>query len=444
MITNNYNQKFRNFFEKFYDNYQKTDSKEEKDFLWKLAIIFVEKNRDFVMQYPLVNYWEDVPEKNYEKTKNILLSEYENKNINLYFHIPFCKTKCTYCNFHIITWDKNKDFMQKLYIHKLKYEIDDFLANVKNFSIDSIFIGWWTPSYLDEEYLEDLLWYIKEKLANNFSKNIEFSFEWNPDSINENKLKILKKYYVNRLSIWVQTFDNEILKKINRTYKKETVLEVLKLAKKTWFENINIDMIYGLPGSNYENMKIDLNIVKNLDITHVTYYPLYYYEDSILSKTGKFEDNIELIYNFYDEVTSNLKEKWFTQYWREYFCKNDLIHNYQNNYVSNKLLYGFWHSAYSFNWNTAFYKDQDLKNYLKTLDNIKKVFYYNNENLDRRLFVLWSRNINIKNVNIKNIAPLEKSLKMSVNLNLIKDNLNSYTLTDFWLKYQELVAHLFV
>lgn len=444
MIDTGYNEKFRTFFKKFFLNYSKSTSQEEKDFLWRLAVNFVEKNRDFVMQYPLVNYWEDIDDSHYSEIKNQLLSSYSKRNINLYFHIPFCKTKCTYCNFHIVVWDKNKDFAQKLYIHKLKHEIDDFFNYNNDFSIDTIFIGWWTPSYLDEEYLEDLLSYIQTKLSSHFSKDIEFSFEGNPDSISREKLIIMKKYWINRLSIGVQTFDDEILKKINRTYSKETVLDVLKTAKKAWFENINIDMIYGLPGSNYENMRIDLDIVKNLDITHVTYYPLYYYEDSILSKTGNTYDNIDLIYSFYNEVTSTLKEKWFEQYGREYFCKDSLIHHYQNNYVSNKILYGFWHSAYSFNGEQTFYKEQDLKKYMTNTENIRKLYHYNTENLDRRLFVLWSRNIIIEKVNIKNIDDVIDIIKILKDLDLITENSDSYKLTEFWLKYQEVIAHIFV
>lgn len=444
MIGNNYNDKFRKFFTKFEKEYFLSDNIDNRDFLWDLAVDFVEKNRDFVMQYPLINYWSNFPKINYENEKNKLLKSYNKKNINLYFHIPFCKTKCTYCNFHIIVWDGNKNIMEKLYIEKLKFEIDEFLKINEDFIIDTIFIGGWTPTYLSEENLKNLLWYIKLKLSKYFSWNIEYSLEWNPDSINKEKLKILKENLVNRLSIWVQSFDNEIIKKINRTYTDKIVFDVIKIAKDEWFENINIDMIYWLPGSNYDNMKKDLDIAKSLDITHITYYPLYYYENSILNITWDKKDNIKDIYNFYDELIKELADNWFKQYWREYFSKKWLIHHYQNNYVSNKLLYWFGNSAYSFNWKTAFYKEQNLFEYIKKNDIIDKIYHYDDENLDRRLFVLWSRNIIIEKVNIQNIDKIRNTIRIRTKLWLIDENKSDFILNSRWLKFQEILAHMIV
>lgn len=444
MIDNNYNQKFRDFFSKFYKQFSLLEKEDEKTFLWDLAVDFVERNRDFVMQYPLINYWSDIDKDNHDNLNKQLISSYNKKNINLYFHIPFCKTRCTYCNFHIIVWDGSKNIMQKIYIEKLKYEIKEFLTYNNDFIIDSIFIWWWTPSYLDDDILDDFLKFIIDNLWQYMSNKIEFSFELNPDSITLSKIKILKKNKVNRVSIWVQTFDNDIIRKINRTYDENTVLEVLKNLKSEWFDDINIDMIYWLPWSNYENMRRDLDIVKKLDITHVTYYPLYYYDEATLVKTWKREDNIKQIYDFYDEVIKELWDYWFNQYGREYFCKDNLIHNYQNNYVSNKLLYWFGHSAYSFNWDVAFYKEQNLKKYIENKQNLQKIFYYNDIDFDRRLFVLWSRNIKIYKVNIKNFDIFYKNVNILLKLWLIQEYDDFFKLTAKWLKYQEVVAHMFV
>lgn len=444
MIDKNYNEKFRTFFKKFFTQYEKLESIKEKDFLWKLAVYFVEKNRDFVMQYPLVNYWEDILEQNYEKILKNIYKNYENKTTSLYFHIPFCKTKCTYCNFHIIVWDKNKNLLQKIYIKKIKSEIDDFIKNVKKIKIDTIYIWWWTPSYLDEEDINDLLKYILDKFWKYFLKNIEFCFESNPDSLTENKIKILKKYWVNRISLWVQTFDNKILKKINRTYTKQDIIKTLDLVNNYWFEKINIDIIYWLPWSNYNSMKNDLEIVKNLPINHLTYYPLYYYEDAILSKTWNVQNNIDFIYDFYDEVVKNLKKVWFKQYWREYFWKNWNTHKYHNNHIGNKLFYWFGVSAYSFSWKEAFLNEQNLEKYLINIQNIKKIYYYNNENLDRRLFTLWIKDKIINKVNINNIDYLKYFINILIKMNLIKETKNSFKLTYKWLKYQDLVSHIFM
>lgn len=443
MIDNRYNEKFRHFFGKFAKKYRTSDEVDQKA-LFDIAVQFVERNRDFVMQYPLVQYWSDVDMDSHTQTKERLLKKYSGKHINLYFHIPFCKTRCTYCNFHIVVGDKNRLLQETIYIHRLKREVDEFVERNSGFEIDTIFIGWGTPSYLSPESMESLLSYIHEKLALSFSENIEYTFEGNPDSFSPEKLVILKKYGINRLSFGVQTFEADILRDINRTYDESVVYAILKEARKAGFTDINIDMIYGLPGSNYASMRRDLEKVSKLDITHVTYYPLYYYDESIISRTGERTDNISDIYGFYDEVVSVLAEAWFRQYGREYFCKDGLIHNYQNNYVSNSILYGFGSSAYSFNGEEVFYKNQNLSEYLKSDDSIVQEYLYDDENLDRRLFVLWSRNIRIPKVNIKNIEEIRKVLTLPLELNLIKEDETSFVLTDKGLKYQEILAHMLI
>lgn len=447
MINSNYNEKFRTFFAKFSKQYKLTQNEEEKSFLWDLAVDFVEKNRDFVMQYPIAQYWDNIQPDDHLKLEQTFFQEYNWKEINLYFHIPFCKTRCTYCNFHIIVWDQSKKIMTQIYITKLKKEVDLFLENVTDFKIKTIFIWWGTPSYLDEEPLEDLLKYINNKLWKYFNLDLEFSFEWNPDSFNEKKLNILYENNVNRLTFWVQTFNNEITKKINRTYTDQTVYDIIELSRKIGFKNINVDMIYWLPGQNYLDMKKDLDIVSKLEVEHITYYPLYYYDESIVSIVNWREDNIKLIYNFYDEVIKKLKDNNFNQYGREYFSKWDKISHYQNNFVWNWYLYWFWQSAYSFNKKYAFRKEADLKKYLSKNNNLFDYFKYDAENLNRRLFVLWSRNIKIeksKLENIENIENIRKIVKLSLVMDLINENESCFELTGKWLKYQEILAHMYL
>ena len=442
MINKNYNDGFRKFFSKFEKQY-KNASEETKEMLFDIAVEYVEKNRDFVMQYPLVNYWGEIW-KDYENEKKKLFLAYNNKEINLYFHIPFCVTKCSYCNFHIVVWNKFKNLYIKKYLKKIENEIDEFLNYVGDFKVKTVFIWWWTPSFLSLDDINFLFTIINKKLKWFFKNDIEITFEWNPDSFNEEKIKKLKKNWVNRLSFWVQTFDEKIIKNINRTYDEKIVYDVIENSKKNWIKNINIDMIYGLPWHNYDIMKSDLIKASNLEITHLTYYPLYYYDESVLSKTWKKQDNIKEIYDFYDEIILTLSKKWFKKYWREYFSKDNLIHNYQNNYVSNGLLYWFWHSAYSFNWEYAFYKEQNLNSYLKNNENIIKQYFYNKEKLDRRLFVLWSRNIKIEKSKIENLEFISKILNLPFDLSLIKEDNDSFRLTSLGLKYQEILSHIIV
>lgn len=444
MIDNNYNKKFRNFFKKFKKEFFQTKNEDEKKYLWNLAIRYIEKNRDFVMQYPISQYWKIMPKNKYNFLEKKFYKEYENQEINLYFHIPFCKTQCTYCNFHIVVWEKKYNLNSKIYIQKLKNEIKNFKENIKNFKIKTIYIWWWTPSFLDENTLDDLLIYINSNFSKHYSENLEFSFETNPDSLTEKKLEILINNWINRLSIWVQTFNNDILKNINRTYNDKKVFEILSLAQDKWFKNINVDMMYWLPWHNYDIMKKDLEIISNLEIQHITYYPLYYYNESILTKNNNNKNNIEEIYLFYDKIVKTLKQKNFTQYWREYFAKDNKISIYQNNYISNSYLYWFWLSSYSFNKKHAFKKESDINNYILNSKNITNYFTYDKKNLDRRLFVLWSRNITIKDKNINNINYMINLSKIAIKLWLIKKYKYNFELTDFWLKYQEILSHIYM
>lgn len=444
MFKTEYNKKFRAFFKKFEREYFALKTDEERQFAFDLGVRFVEKNRDFVMQYPLVQYWETLDSNKYLRFHDDVLATYTGQHVNLYFHIPFCKTRCSYCNFHIVVGDAQKDVMKRVYLKKLRDEIDDFVVRVSGIAIDTIFIWGGTPSYLDLEDIEYLFSYIKEKLGSYFTPEMEFTFEGNPDSYSLEKLKLLKQYGVNRISFWVQSFDNEIIKNINRTYDRDIVLKRIEDAKSAGFDNINIDMIYGLPGHNYEIMKEDLLIASELPISHLTYYPLYYYDDATLKKVGKEQDNIRQIYDFYDEVVQTLDGVGYVQYGREYFSKDEKIHHYQNNYVSNGLLYGFGHSAYSFTGDVAFYKKQDLRKYLTTSTSIQSLYRYNSEDRVRRLLVLWSRNIKIMKDKMQDVAIAGDIITLGKSLDLIREEKDAFVLTKKWLKYQEVLAHMCV
>jgi oxygen-independent coproporphyrinogen III oxidase len=134
-------------------------------------------------------------------------------------------------------------------------------------------------------------------------------------------MSILREYGVNRISLGMQTFDNDILRTINRTYTGELLEERIQQARDTGFTNINIDMMYGLPGHTIESMQSDLQRAKSLDVSHITYYPLYYYDAATLGVTGRKESNIDSIYTHYDTIVRELSEVGYIQYGREYFAR---------------------------------------------------------------------------------------------------------------------------
>ena len=154
---------------------------------------------------------------------------------SIYIHIPFCKNICSYCDFCKMYY--NKSFVDQ-YLDKLKEEI---ISNYKGEVIDTIYLGGGTPSCLNNEQLNYLF-----EITNIFNKsnNLEFTIEMNPEDILIDKIKILKKYEVNRISIGIQTFNKKFLKYLNRYHEYEDIKSKIDLLKENGFNNINIDLIY--------------------------------------------------------------------------------------------------------------------------------------------------------------------------------------------------------
>ena len=187
------------------------------------------------------------------------------KEISLYIHIPFCKQRCFYCDFPTFA---GKERFREEYIEALVKEIEE---KCSNYLIKTIFIGGGTPSYLEERELKKLLITVSKL---NLSENLEYSIECNPGTINEEKLKIMKNYGVNRISFGLQSCDDELLKKIGRIHTFEEFLDNYHLERKIGFNNINIDLMYGLPNLSIENWKNTLEKICDLKPEHISAYSL--------------------------------------------------------------------------------------------------------------------------------------------------------------------------
>ena len=157
------------------------------------------------------------------------------KKMGVYIHIPFCKQKCYYCDF--ISYSNKEDYFDK-YIQSLIEEMNNFF-NDNIVEIATIYIGGGTPSLIDAKYIEKVISVFQEK---NLLKNTkEITIEVNPGTVNEEKLKIYKKIGINRLSIGLQSTDNNMLKQIGRIHSYEEFLTKYKLARSVGFDNINVD-----------------------------------------------------------------------------------------------------------------------------------------------------------------------------------------------------------
>ena len=248
---------------------------------------------------------------------------------SVYIHIPFCNTICSYCDFPKVyssVCDK------KLYLEALKKEIK---TNYKNEIVNTIYIGGGTPSVLSIEELKKLL-----EITNLFKKNIntEFTIECNIESIDEEKLKLLKKYNVNRISIGVESFDKKIISYLNRFHTKKETIKKIKLVKK-YFNNINIDLMYAIPGQSIKSLKKDIKTYLKLKIPHISYYSLI-----IEPHTKLYNENTDYIdedidFKMYKIITKKLKK------YHHYEISNFSYVGYESKhnlvYWNNEEYYGF-------------------------------------------------------------------------------------------------------
>lgn len=242
----------------------------------------------------------------------------------LYIHIPFCRRICNYCDFpkRIPT----NSLQIEEYINYLINELDSYKDYYS--SVSTIYIGGGTPNLLNDILLEKLLRHIDSYNIN----HKEYTIECNPEFITSTQLQILKKYKVNRISLGVETFNNDDLKLLNRGHTKEEVLDKIKLIKK-YFDNINIDLIYAHPFDTLDKVKENLNIFYKLDIPHISYYSMILEEKTVFNHLIN-NNKLKLLDNdtegqMYEYIINDLKKHNFHHYETSNFSKNgyESIHN---------------------------------------------------------------------------------------------------------------------
>lgn len=191
------------------------------------------------------------------------------KKLGLYVHIPFCERKCNYCDFYSLT--KTSE-LENRYVDALLIEIRSYKNKCKKYDIDSIFIGGGTPSYLKPENIE----LIMQEINNTFSlsDNCEITIEANPNSIDESKALKYKSYGINRISLGIQSLDDDILKIIGRLHNSNEALEAIRAIKRSGIENINADIMFGIPNQTRQSIINSLSRIINEGIKHISFYSL--------------------------------------------------------------------------------------------------------------------------------------------------------------------------
>ena len=266
------------------------------------------------------------------------------KELSIYIHIPFCEQKCIYCAF--VSYCVNNEIKNK-YFQNLKREIQERKTDRE---ISSIYIGGGTPSCVDAKYIKEIL---EEIYANyNLKKDIEITIECNPNSVDEEKLKVYKNIGINRISFGVQSLDNDTLKKLGRLHNKDQVVCAINNAKKVGFKNISVDLLLGLENQNIQDFEKQLQELIALDITHISAYMLEVEEGTkLFSMVENKEINLpipEKTIEIYEKTVNFLKKNGFFRYEISNFSKIGYESKHNINYWKCNEYLGFGVAAYSY------------------------------------------------------------------------------------------------
>lgn len=302
-------------------------------------------------------------------------------NTALYIHIPFCDHKCIYCDFYsIITSDNVDNFLKAL-----KTEID-YYAKIYSPEriITSLFFGGGTPSLMSAEYIDEIIRYSKQKFE--FDENAEITLETNPGTVNKEKLSAFRNYGINRISIGVQSFDDDDLKFLTRIHDKQTAISTVYNAVDAGFENTSIDLIFNLPGQTKEKWKENLKQAVSLPIKHISAYSLILERGTILNKLvldGKVKiQDEDYDAELYELTIEFLNDRGFFQYEVSNFAKPgyECIHN--KAYWHHQDYIGLGPSAHSFIQNKRWWNYSSLKKYISEVE-LKQNAMMNFEILDK-------------------------------------------------------------
>lgn len=275
-------------------------------------------------------------------------------NRGLYVHIPFCSHICSYCDFCKIIFDEK---YVKSYLERLKEELESY--KIKSFK--SIYVGGGTPSSLNDEDLETLLSMLRPYLE----EDKPFAFEANFENLTLSKIRLLKKYGVNRVSLGLQTFDQDLLKTLNRHHDEKLVDEVLNNLHKEGIDDINVDLIYGLPSQTLEMVKKDVNKLVSKNITHISTYALSVVPHTLFYVNRVKEAPQETYREYYDYIVKALKEHGFNRYEVSNFAKKGYESKHNLIYWRNEEYLGIGLGAASYLDNKRFSNTKSLTKYLK-------------------------------------------------------------------------------
>lgn len=300
------------------------------------------------------------------------------KQIGLYIHIPFCKQKCSYCDFCSYA---NKESFIKRYIQCVLKEIIEVGNNNKIdfengkddlFSVKTIYIGGGTPSLIESKYIVQIM----EEIKSNFEldENAEITIEVNPGTVTLEKLEDYNKVGINRLSIGLQSTHEHLLKEIGRIHTYLDFLDTFRFAREAGFENINVDLMIGLPNQTLEEVKDSIEEIVSMEPEHISVYSLILEENTPLFK--KVEEGLELPNEdlerkMYWAVKQTLEQNNYIHYEISNFAKKGYESKHNLDCWNQKEYIGFGIAAHSYTNGIRYSNIENIEQYIKNYDEDK-------------------------------------------------------------------------
>lgn len=287
--------------------------------------------------------------------------------IGLYIHIPFCQQKCLYCDFPSYA---NLSHLYRPYVTALCQEISGWGGVLSGNSIDTIYIGGGTPTILSADYLSQILKCVYTSFV--IDENAEISVEANPGTVDKEKLLALQSGGVNRISFGVQSFSDSILQAIGRMHSAAQAVEAVRLAQEVGFKNINVDLMYGLPGQTCGDLKASVIQSIELGVTHISAYGLKVEQGTpfaTLNEQGKLrlpeEEIDEAMYVFSTEF---LPQNGFRRYEISNFAKAGFECRHNLKYWQYQPYLGVGAAAHSFLQKERLSNINDVFRYIKCVE----------------------------------------------------------------------------
>ena len=297
------------------------------------------------------------------------------KELGLYIHIPFCASKCPYCDFYSLTdYNEKRDKFKARYIDTLILHMEDYSPSAKSYTVDSVFIGGGTPSTIPLPNMLDLI----DGIYDNFtvSDDAEVTMEINPATVDLSMLKSLRKAGINRISFGMQSSCDNELKALSRIHNFEDFEVSFNLARRAGFDNISADVMFGIPEQTKTSLRTTLERLCALEPEHISLYGLKIEENTPFAQ---IKDSLQLPdeddeFQMYMSSVKFLEEQGYKQYEISNFARDGYKCKHNLKYWNCEDYLGLGPAAHSYYNNTRFSFKNDVEMYVEALENIEQEF----------------------------------------------------------------------